>query len=250
MVKAYGRMLFWEGASLWILSTARGESYPRTDRHAHHALQVSLALKGRIEIEGRDETVAGAGAAVASDVEHAFVGEGTVAQLFIDPDGRAGRAVARRLFARSTVVAVTDAAVHELARNLLARRSKEALKDIGKSIVATLAGDEDAIDVHDVRVQRIIAWASSQRDGRMSLADASATFGLSPGRIRHLFVAETGMPFRTFQLWRRLQGAVEQVAIGASLTDAAHVAGFSDAAHFSRTFRRMFGITADSLRVS
>jgi AraC-like DNA-binding protein len=35
-----------------------------------------------------------------------------------------------------------------------------------------------------------------------------------------------------------------------SLTDAAQSAGFADSAHLSRTFRRMFGIAADSLRLS
>jgi AraC-like DNA-binding protein len=44
--------------------------------------------------------------------------------------------------------------------------------------------------------------------------------------------------------------AVELFSAGTSLTDAAHGAGFSDSSHFSRTFRRMFGIAADSLRVS
>jgi len=34
------------------------------------------------------------------------------------------------------------------------------------------------------------------------------------------------------------------------LTEAAHGAGFSDSSHLSRTFRRMFGIAADSLRVT
>jgi AraC-like DNA-binding protein len=39
-------------------------------------------------------------------------------------------------------------------------------------------------------------------------------------------------------------------ASGAALTEAAHGAGFADSAHLSRTFRRMFGISAASLRVA
>ena len=58
---------------------------------------------------------------------------------------------------------------------------------------------------------------------------------------------ETGLPFRTYVLWRRLMKAVEIRAAGESLTEAAHQAGFSDSAHFSRTFLRMFGVPADTM---
>ena len=44
--------------------------------------------------------------------------------------------------------------------------------------------------------------------------------------------------------------AVEAFAGGDSLTEAAHAAGFSDSAHFSRTFRRMFGLAAAALRLA
>lgn len=37
---------------------------------------------------------------------------------------------------------------------------------------------------------------------------------------------------------------------GSSLTEAAHAAGFADSAHFSRTFRRMFGVAPASLRMT
>jgi AraC family transcriptional regulator len=68
--------------------------------------------------------------------------------------------------------------------------------------------------------------------------------------VSHLFVEQTGLPFRTYLLWLRLTKAVESMAAGASLTEAAHEAGFADSAHFSRTFRRMFGVAAAALDVA
>ncbi|MFO0615927.1 MAG: AraC family transcriptional regulator [Polyangiaceae bacterium] len=97
---------------------------------------------------------------------------------------------------------------------------------------------------------RLIAWTSARLDRPLSLGDVAQAIGLSEGRTRHLFVEQTGLSFRTFVLWLRLVRAVEMFSVGASLTDAAHGAGFADSAHLSRTFRRMFGIAAASLVVS
>jgi len=71
---------------------------------------------------------------------------------------------------------------------------------------------------------------------------------LSPSRIRHLFVQETGTRFRAYLLWMRLHIAIRQViAGGSSWTDAAHEAGYADSSHPNRTFRRMFGLSPTSL---
>ena len=48
-------------------------------------------------------------------------------------------------------------------------------------------------------------------------------------------------------VWRRLLLAVEKLRGGASVTDAAHDSGFSDAAHLSRSFRRILGATPSDL---
>jgi AraC-like DNA-binding protein len=80
--------------------------------------------------------------------------------------------------------------------------------------------------------------------------DAAALACLSPSRFRARFDAELGLPFRRYRLWRRMAAVMRAVAAGATLTDAAHCAGFSSSAHLSTTFKRMFGLTASDLLAS
>ena len=101
----------------------------------------------------------------------------------------------------------------------------------------------------DRRVLRAIRMLSDRIDDPPTLGEAAAAVGLSPGRFQHLFVAETGLPYRGYALWLRLGRAVDVFAAGGSLTDAAHDAGFADSAHLSRTFRRMFGLAPSSLHI-
>jgi len=62
-------------------------------------------------------------------------------------------------------------------------------------------------------------------------------------------VEQTGLSFRSYLLWLRITKALGIISEGRTLTEAAHVAGFADSAHFSRTFRRMFGIPAAALEI-
>jgi AraC family transcriptional regulator len=254
--KAHGRMVFWEGASLWILGTRPGEgSYPKTALHSHHAVQVTLALRGGFTLESKDRQVSGGAAAVAPDTEHAFEAEGVVAHLFVDPEGRPGRALLRALFSGAPpLVPIPAPRLAGLPARLLAgfeapHRSDQSLIELGRELLAQLAPGSERDERPEARVRRMSAWAAARLDTPVSLVDAATHVGLSSGRARHLFVENTGLSFRTYLLWLRLMRAVELFSGGSSLTDAAHGAGFSDSSHLSRTFRRMFGIAADSLRV-
>ena len=99
----------------------------------------------------------------------------------------------------------------------------------------------------DARIVRAIAEIVRRIDQPVSLTDIADAVHMSAGRLRHLFVAETGIPFRPYVLWLRLQHALEQAIGGASWTEAAHAAAFADSAHLSRTFRRMFGMSPTAL---
>lgn len=103
--------------------------------------------------------------------------------------------------------------------------------------------DPEPVQAHP-RVERVLRVLHDlpARD-RLSLERLAAVAGLSPSRFMHVFTRSVGMPLRRYILWLRLRRAACALAAGASVTHAAHSAGFSDAAHMTRTFRRMLGTT-------
>jgi len=247
------RIVMWQGASLWIVDAARAKSGEtgRADFHAHHAIQISLALGGWFRLDTQDAHVRSEVAAVAADTKHVIDAEGLTGIVFIEPESEAGRAITRRFFSERDLVAVETEVIGDFRVRLAAActaQDDRALVALGRELVSSLSAGA-AVNDADPRIRKVIAWAAQQIDQSISLSDAVAVGGLSASRLRHLFVEQTGLPFKTYLLWLRLTRAVEVVASGASLTEAAHEAGFSDSAHFSRTFRRMFGVPPAALRI-
>ncbi|OHU86258.1 MULTISPECIES: AraC family transcriptional regulator [Pseudoalteromonas] len=73
--------------------------------------------------------------------------------------------------------------------------------------------------------------------------DIAQSLELSESRFLHLFKENMQLPWRPYLLWRRLICAIQSLSRGDSATHAAHIAGFADSAHLSRTFKKQFGIT-------
>jgi AraC-like DNA-binding protein len=94
----------------------------------------------------------------------------------------------------------------------------------------------------DARVAEAVQRLRDSRHVRRPLLELAREVGLSPGRFRHVFRREVGMSAQSYVVWLRIYEACAALASGASLSDAALEAGFSDAAHFTRTFRRTFGL--------
>lgn len=241
--------MVWEGAALWMLE---GEETADLHPHAHHAIQITFLLKGWFEISVGGERLTGPVAAIGSDTRHSFRASGAVAILFIEPESSMGTRVSNLLFSDR---AWTNIANGPLSASLNALRacfndggSEEELRRVGQAIMSRLPSAEP-LKMPDARVLAMIAYARQSLEDSLTLPDAAGRVALSPSRARHLFVAQTGLPFRTYVLWLRIERAVAIYAAGSSLTEAAHEAGFADSAHFSRTFRRTFGLPAAALRL-
>jgi AraC-like DNA-binding protein len=100
----------------------------------------------------------------------------------------------------------------------------------------------------DRRIVRALDLLVHEADGAVARGELARRVGLSPGRLTHLFQEETGTSLRSYQLWLRGRDALRRFGATSSLTEVAHAAGFADAAHLSRTAKRMLGVTASHLR--
>jgi AraC-like DNA-binding protein len=111
-------------------------------------------------------------------------------------------------------------------------------------------GAPSAAPVHP-RVRRALRHLQGlPPEGDQSLEALARVAGLSEGRFMHAFTESVGIPLRPYLAWLKLQRAAAAIVTGSSLVEAAHGAGFSDAAHMTRSFRRMFGVKPSELRVA
>ena len=95
--------------------------------------------------------------------------------------------------------------------------------------------------IFDERVAMAAALIKDHSHLNMSVAEIADKVNLSVPRLIQLFKQITGTPIRRFRLWNRIFATAEKLSKGFSLTEAAIASGFSDYAHFSRTYRELSG---------
>jgi AraC-like DNA-binding protein len=101
----------------------------------------------------------------------------------------------------------------------------------------------------DSRILETIERLYSTSDN-LSLATLAENTNISPSRFRHLFIEQTGIPLSAYKLWLKTRKAILYLGERPDLIHAAYEGGFSDQAHFSRIFRRSFGLNPSELQKS
>ena len=242
-----GRVCMWQGGSLWI-----GREVGSAQPHEHHGIQISLSLDGstgklllRSGVDGGWPEYRAA--IVRPNRRHEFDGlGGSIAQIFVEPETVQGRSLLRR-YAVADITALPlsmiEPAVNRLAALYADGGDDHALVAISQGIVDTLAAAAPVQPSGNPRIASAIDFISQRMTSTLTLQQVADAVHLSPSRLRHLFVQETGTTYRGYVLWLRINRAVVEMMDGRSWTEAAHETGFADSAHLSRTFRRMFGIS-------
>ena len=243
----------WDGGCLFLSSRSPGI----TPMHAHYAIQIAFGAERGIGFRAneREPWAWYDGAIIPSRQPHTMDATQVSASavLFVEPETREGRALAER-YLRGGISALPDDVLARVSSPLFAAWRDEgteaAITAAARRVVQELAGSVQPSVVSDERILRAVAYINAHLDRPLALEEVAGEACLSPSRFRHLFVEQTGTGLRAYILWRRFVRVWELLMGGATLSAAAHAAGFADAAHLSRTARSMFGFPPSGMHMT
>jgi len=206
------------------------------DWHSHMAHQITVSLNGSLTVKCTSSSVTARAICIRAGVAHQIEAD-EVLSIYLDALSDEARALPDNIGEGITPIQMGDTAS---LRKLLSSSDPSA-QQIREMVRLVL--NLTTPPASDPRLQSVLAALKEPINGRQALAKR---VHLSPTRFSHWFVEQTGLPLRSYRKWNRLVIALQHIASGANLTAAAHAAGFADAAHFSRTFRDLFGLDPSS----
>ena len=217
-----------------------------TAGHRHHCVQLIMAMRGTLLIRGNfdDQWMRCGAALVRPDAAHEVDARDTNVLIgFVDSESELGAALSEHI--EGGIFCVSESHVARW-RATLGKMPTEAR--VERWVRTELLRRRRPVRIHP-GVSRVLKHLREELGtcDDFSLKTLAAISGLSKSRFMHVFTESTGVALRPYILWLRLQRACCELMAGASVTAAAHSAGFSDAAHLTRTFRRMLGMTPTEL---
>jgi hypothetical protein len=176
----------WEGG---FLLAARAQGV--VPSHAHHAIQIVIALDGYVAIRGKDDGWRESrGIIVRPDAEHSFDCNAALGvMVFVDPESSEGAWLSASLQQEITTVPDTrlDSIVPELRAFAERPDETQVVAALVRGCVQALRPDVAPTRRLDSRVTTVLNPIRESDDLRMSLDKAADMACLSPTRFAHLF---------------------------------------------------------------
>jgi len=238
-------LYLFEGFALFLGDRIEADVKP----HSHHLLKIFISLDHSFKIEHRGEFREVEIAIIAPDEAHRFASDdGNYAVLYLDGESEAARYLCSKYIGSHGLCLLPELFLMPAKLELMELKDESTsiskAECVSKSILGLLLGPygQETGEL-DPRIKKAIALLKESPDKKIKIESVARHIGLSESRLIHLFTHQVGVPPRRYALWLRLLDAIDEIVEGASFTDAAYAAGFSDSAHLSRTFRKMFGLS-------
>jgi AraC-like DNA-binding protein len=214
--------------------------------HDHHAVQIAICFEDKIEMIVTDLTVNEKSIIIDSDVPHECrTRDNNFLLINIDPECKIGKGLRKVCLTGNKTAKLPETVVEKFLEDIVPMLSAKPNMDCIFNATLKFLQKLSHTDVKeelDDRIVKVLEILNKPGNSAVKVKDLAETVYLSPSRLIHLFTTEVGIPIRKYVLWARLLTSLQQILKANDITAAALEGGFSDAPHFNRTFKRMFGL--------
>ena len=224
-------LYLWDSKAMYI-----GPSFD-TGVHSHNAHQVIVALDGKTKVEIDNYWSEDSIFVIKPNTKHRIHFLGHVALLLIDseiskledsfiPNGLKLESLANLKSCYSQPVSSEDALQLFL----------DIIQEVGLSNI-TISKSIDE------RIVKCLKFINLNLKEELSMETVCKFNGISESSFSHLFSKEVGLPFRRYVLWKRLKESISlYLKDNRTLTEVSQEMGFSDQAHYTKSFKDVFGV--------
>ncbi|TGJ99767.1 AraC family transcriptional regulator [Leptospira semungkisensis] len=217
----------------------------QTEFHSHYAATLAIALDNNICIETEKGKEDYRVALVGPNTYHRTVSPGVkMIALILDPETYEYGSIAKlgetgevNRLEISSFLPLMERLWDLYYGNINDIQAWELQSDMLRSVYPFQKMEKNI----DERILKIAHKIRSELPDSIRMRDIGKDFSISEDRLIRLFKENLGIPLRRYLLWVRTLAASKFLMEGMNITEAAHSAGFSDSAHFTRTFKENFG---------
>lgn len=224
--------------------------FDNNQKHKHHAIQLSIPLDTKIIIKTSKTIIQSKKPVlIKANVTHQISSDTNHFLLLVNPASTIGHYWNQ--LSDCDIKEIVNEPTAQLVKMLSKpHKNQSFISGLNAIITEYNCFCSSAIHKGDDRINKALAYLSTNSEKIIPVKEIANHCHLSPSRFLHLFKEQTGITYRRAQLWNKLTSSIFQFG-KMSLTEIAHHNGFSDSAHFSRTFKESFGVSPrDLLKIS
>lgn len=221
-------------------------SFEDNKLHRHYAIQLSIRIHDEIKvIDSKGKEFIGEFLAVKDNELHRLECSGDHILILFNPFSTLGHYIQNQIRDSIEILELDwSKEIKTWAEMVISdHMSFDELIDKLNTIWKQLdCSCENENHVSDLRIAKAIAYIEKHSLKIISVNEIAEHVNLSTDRFLHLFKNVTGMNYRRAQLWNKIQGSLPDLREH-SITETAYKNGFSDSAHYTRTFKENFGFS-------
>lgn len=202
--------------------------------HSHYAIQI-IYKKSPLSVQSINPLTC---TIINSNVDHFFQINDLCVSLLINPQSPVGNYFTSLLKGKD--VLEINQPYHE---KLLTLFDPEITEEAVNSFLINFRQHYVKDMIIDDRISDVLDYIEEREGLDINISLLSAMSYLSSTRFTHLFKEEVGTSVMKYIKWVRMVYALKYIIYDhKSISDGAYKYGFSDSAHFSRSFNKYFGI--------